>query len=130
MTTKIGLSLLLCAGLALATEGLVPLHFPTTAFSVEGAEELDDDAVNALVSSRYRELRADFQRYYGLNLDGMGMDYTVTHAADLAVNLPRESCSWTAENPVNGWTRDQQLLALIEYHLATWNWPPRADLWP
>ena len=52
----------------------------------------------------------------------MGTDYTVTHAADLAANLPRESCSWTAENPVNGWTRDQQLLALIEHHLATWNW--------
>ena len=32
--------------------------------------------------SRYPdELRADFQQYYGLNIDGMGADYSVTHAA-------------------------------------------------
>ena len=55
MTTKIGPSLLLCAGIALATEGLVPLHFPTTALSLEEAEELDDDVYSndLTVSAEY-----------------------------------------------------------------------------
>lgn len=73
------------------------------------------------------ELRADFQRYYGLNLDGMGRDYSTLHAADLAACLPRESCSMTAEDPLNGWTLELQLLALIEWHLADWNWAHTKD---
>lgn len=47
MQRKAAYLLLALAGLCLskvyATEGLSPLHFPTTMFSVEGAEELDDD---------------------------------------------------------------------------------------
>lgn len=37
------------------------------------------------------ELRADFQQYYGLNLDGMGEAYTLSHAACLCAQLPPES---------------------------------------
>ena len=37
------------------------------------------------------ELRADFQQYYGLNLDDMGGGYTISHAACLCAQLPRES---------------------------------------
>ena len=37
------------------------------------------------------ELRADFQQYYGLNLDGMGSEYTLSHAACLCAQLPIES---------------------------------------
>ena len=37
------------------------------------------------------QLRADFQQFYGLNIDGMGSEYTYDHAAALAANLPRSS---------------------------------------
>ena len=73
------------------------------------------------------ELRADFQRYYGLNLDGMGTDYTVLHAADLAACLPRDSCCGVAENPINEWTIDRQLLALIEFYSHAWLWAHTKD---
>lgn len=33
------------------------------------------------------ELRADFQQYYGLNLDEMGGAYSISHAACLAAQL-------------------------------------------
>ena len=37
------------------------------------------------------ELRADFQQYYGLNLDGVGDAYSLSHAACLCAQLPIES---------------------------------------
>ena len=37
------------------------------------------------------ELRADFQQYYGLNVDGMGDAYSLSHAACLCAQLPPES---------------------------------------
>ena len=37
------------------------------------------------------ELRADFQQYYGLNIDGMGDAYPLFHAACLCAQLPPES---------------------------------------
>lgn len=37
------------------------------------------------------ELRADFQQYYGLNIDGMGEDYALSHAACLCAQLSVES---------------------------------------
>ena len=42
------------------------------------------------------ELRADFQQFYGLNIDRMGADYSILHAADIAVQLPYEARVWTA----------------------------------
>lgn len=72
-------------------------------------------------------LRADFQQYYGLDLDGMGTAYSMAHAADLAANLPPDSRCGVAEDPLNGWTRDQCLLALIEYRLHEWNWAHTKD---
>lgn len=68
------------------------------------------------------KLRADFQQYYGLNLDGMGCDYSVDHAAALAANLPPESRCGIASNPLNAWTPQMCLLALIEHRLNIWNW--------
>lgn len=37
------------------------------------------------------ELRADFQQTYNLNLDDMGDQYTVAHAASLAQMLPNHT---------------------------------------
>ena len=65
MTTKIGPSLLLCAGIALATEGLVPLHFPTTALSLEEAEELDDDVYSNDLTVSAEYALTDWFSFYG-----------------------------------------------------------------
>jgi hypothetical protein len=73
------------------------------------------------------QLRADFQRYYGLNLDGMGTDYTVLHAADLAACLPRESLCGIAEDPINEWNIDRLLLGRIEFWLHSWLWAHTKD---
>ena len=61
------------------------------------------------------ELRADFQQTYGLNLDGMGEEYTFLHAADLAVQLPSNSRTFVAIDPDNLWTLETRLLAIIEF---------------
>ena len=73
------------------------------------------------------ELRADFQQYYNLNLDGMGRDYTTFHAADLAAHLPKDARTSVAENPMNVWTPELRLLAIIEYRLHWWNWAHTED---
>jgi hypothetical protein len=41
-------------------------------------------------------LRADFQQWYGLNLDDMGGDYSISHAACLAAQLPGDSRTFAA----------------------------------
>ena len=61
------------------------------------------------------ELRADFQQTYGLNLDGMGEEYSYIHAADLAAQLPSNSRTFVAIDPKNLWTLDARILALIEF---------------
>ena len=47
--------MLLCTSLSFATEVLEPLHYPTSAISVEGAAELDDDTYSGVmtVSAEY-----------------------------------------------------------------------------
>lgn len=68
------------------------------------------------------ELRADFQQFYGLNLDGMCRDYTAFHAADLCAMLPASSRVFSALDPDRAWTRQEALLALVEYwsHMCYW----------
>lgn len=56
-------------------------------------------------------LRADFQRFYALNLDGIGVSFGVLHAADLAVHLPPESAVGREMNPDHMWGIREQLLA-------------------
>lgn len=68
------------------------------------------------------ELRADFQRFYGLDLDGMGADYTCAHAASLAVALPAESATVRAERPEAAWSDEAYLLSAIEYDLRMLVW--------
>lgn len=73
------------------------------------------------------ELRADFQQYYGLNIDGMGTDYSMLHAADLAVQLPRDSRTFRAGNRELEWTDRDYMLWSIEYSLRVLRWQPTKD---
>ena len=68
------------------------------------------------------ELRADFQQFYGLDLDGMGSAYTVDHAACLAAQLPSDSRTVRRIDPGRSWGWCEHLLANIEYwtHALVW----------
>lgn len=79
------------------------------------------------IAAHPAELRADFQRYYSLNLDGMGVDYSIAHAADLAVCLPSDSCCGIAEDSLNEWTIENRLLAYIEFYTHSWIWAHTKD---
>ena len=66
------------------------------------------------------ELRADFQQHYGLNLDDMGGSYSIGHAACLAAQLPKDSRTFVAEDPICEYaSATNRLLARIEYHTHT-----------
>lgn len=58
-------------------------------------------------------LRADFQRFYGLDLDMVGYSIRCRRAADLAARLPREACVWQAFDKRMEWTVTDWLLASI-----------------
>lgn len=82
----------------------------------------------ATVEDEYPDqLRADFQQYYGINLDGMGMDYSHAHAASLMVQLPQTSRVAKALNPDNEWSDAEYLLAAIEYDLRVLIWQKTKD---
>lgn len=59
------------------------------------------------------KLRADFQQFYNLNLDGMGTAYSYAHAACLAANLPLESRCAKADCEQLQWSTTDYLLARI-----------------
>ena len=80
-----------------------------------------------LIGNHPGELRADFQRYYQLNLDGVGEQYTFAHAACLACNLPSDSATLKAMYPRNGWTQTEYLLHAIEYDLRVLIWQNSKD---
>ena len=73
------------------------------------------------------ELRADFQRVYGLNIDEMGESYSVRHAADLAAMLPRDSLVLKADNPALEWSDAVYLLRNIEYMARVLVWQNTKD---
>lgn len=73
------------------------------------------------------ELRADFQQYYGLNIDGMGMDYSYAHAAVLMSQLPATSRISKRLNADNEWDDATYLLAAIEYELRILIWQKTKD---
>lgn len=60
-------------------------------------------------------MRADFQRFYGLDLDALGAEYTHEHAAALAAHLPYGSALCREVDPSQEWTPAEYLLARIEY---------------
>lgn len=75
------------------------------------------------------ELRADFQQYYGLNIDRMGLrdGFSYAHAAVLAVQLPRTSRVFSAIDPNNSWSETDAFLAHIEYDLRILVWQNSKD---
>ena len=76
----------------------------------------------SFVRDRKAELRADFQQFYGLNIDAMGRGYTIRHAADLAAMLPSASRTFVSIDPENAWTLQDRILARIESwcHVSAW----------
>lgn len=68
-------------------------------------------------------LRADFQQYYNLNLDYLGREYGINHAASLALELPDTSRIKKKLKPEIEWTKEDVLLSGIEYwtHLLVWS---------
>lgn len=57
------------------------------------------------------ELRSDLSRFHGLNLDGLGSDYSIAHAGALIKCLPAESSVARAIDPDSEWTLDRMLTA-------------------
>lgn len=82
----------------------------------------------ATVEDRYPdELRADFQQYYGLDIDGMGAGFSHAHAASLVKMLPRGSRVGRALNPDSEWDDATYILAQIEYDLRVLAWQNTKD---
>lgn len=73
------------------------------------------------------ELRADMQQTYGLNLDGMGVDYSFSHAACLVSQLPSSSRISRTIYPENDWSDETHFLAAIEYDLRVLIWQNTKD---
>lgn len=65
-------------------------------------------------------LRADFQRYYQLNFDRLGLDFGVAWAADLAAYLPPESATMRVLG--DGWSRSERLIAALidDFRFYVW----------
>lgn len=72
-------------------------------------------------------MRADFQQYYGLNLDGMGTAYSYLHAAFLCAELPTDSRVNRAYNPDAAYTLTDLLLRNIEHDLRVIAWQRTED---
>ena len=58
-------------------------------------------------------LRADMQRWYGLDMDEIGYTIRVRRAADLAVNIPEDGAVWPRLDKRLQWGTTKQLLANI-----------------
>jgi len=77
---------------------------------------------------RYKgELRADFQQYYTLNIDKMGLEYSIVHAADLAVMLPQNSRVMCKIDPANAWGWQEHMLADLVNRVRWLQWAKTTD---
>lgn len=56
------------------------------------------------------QLRADMQRYYGLNLDGLGADFDAFHAGACAICLPAGSSLFSAVDQRASWSSSDYML--------------------
>ena len=82
----------------------------------------------ARIHKRYAlELRADLQQFYGLNIDGLGKDFRISHAVDLTVMLPANARIRTAAEPATVWGWNEYLLADISYSLRWLVWSKTKD---
>lgn len=84
-------------------------------------------ALAAVENDHPDALRADFQQYYGLNIDGMGEDFSHSHAASLMLQLPSSSRVSRKLNPDNEWDDATYLLSAIEYDLRILIWQKTKD---
>ena len=75
-----------------------------------------------MVNVASSQLRADFQRYYGLDLDEVGYSIRVRRASDLAANLPEQAQTWRAITPQAAWDTTQYLLADVADSLRFLAW--------
>ena len=73
------------------------------------------------------ELRADFQQYYQLNIDGMGNDFSLFHASILVAQLPSESRCLVKAEPALRWGQQDHLLAEIANNLRLLVWAQTKD---
>lgn len=67
------------------------------------------------------------QEHFGLNLDGMGRDYSPLHAASLLTQLPEGSRVRLAYAPDSAWTSDRALLAAMVNDLNWLVWSKTKD---
>lgn len=74
---------------------------------------------------RPSELRADLQQFYGLNLDGMGVEYSHAHAACLCAQLPAGARVW--RGTAAEWDTQTYLLAKVEHSLRVLAWQQTED---
>lgn len=78
------------------------------------------------------ELRADLQRYYNLNIERMGADFSVWQAAACAVRLPLGSSLMAALDPKASYTQSDYLMHRIGDILAQkhipYPWESTADV--
>ena len=82
----------------------------------------------ASIYRRYKtELRADFQQYYALNIDKMGTEYSIMHAADLSVMLPQNSRVMCRIDPANAWGWQEHLLADLTNRVRWLQWAKTTD---
>ncbi len=65
------------------------------------------------------------QQYYGLDLDGMGVDYTHVHAACCAAQLPAGARVW--RGTAAEWGTSEYLLASMEHTLRVIAWQRTED---
>lgn len=81
----------------------------------------------ATLRARPDELRADFQQFYGLNLDDMGRAYTYLHAAALTVQLPADSRVMRAEAPELTWSDSDEMMRRLEHTARVLAWQQTKD---
>lgn len=72
-------------------------------------------------------LRADVQRFYGLDLDQLGHEIRVRRMADLSANLPQNAAVWGRIDPRAQWDTTTQLLANIADNTAFNAWTKTKD---
>lgn len=69
------------------------------------------------------ELRADLQRFFGVDIDrAMAGEHSAGHVAALVACLPSDSSTLRAENPDAAWTLESVLLAVIHNDLSALMW--------
>lgn len=80
-----------------------------------------------MIATAPDKLRADFQRFYGLDLDEVGYSVRVRRAADLAANLPEQATIWRVYNKQAVWDTSEHLLADMADSLRALVWSKTKD---